>query len=266
MVMKKNGKAEWKSAAARRLVTFANTASVEAAIEKIATDLLAGLTLPPTDLNTLMGRLDVVRCEAEESFWGSGELRQANDGLEIVYSSHLSPPRRRFTIAHELGHAVLARTGPRFPRSGREVERICDMFATEVLLPRAPFIEHASGAPHVEKVFELARLFKTSIAATARRYADLKQVSLFEIEDGKFVRSNGRINPQRSLIMDGSARIAIDQASRGQAGESLVLLRRDNFVREVLLQWKPFATPGRALFLFSSPPSPESLGPTGVTV
>jgi hypothetical protein len=208
-----------------------------------------------------MRRLDVIRCEGNESFWGSGELRQADDGLEIIYSSHLSAERRRFTIAHELGHAVLTRTGPGFPRSGREVERICDLFATEVLLPRASFLEHASGPAHVNRVFELARLFKTSIAATARRYSDLKQVSLFEIEDGKFVRSRGRINPQRSLIMDSAVQDAVDQAARGQAGEALVLLRRESLVREIVLQWKPFATRGRALFLFISPAVQPSPGP-----
>jgi hypothetical protein len=208
----------------------------------------------------LLECLNVVRCKADEPFWGSGELRQADDGLEIVYSSHLSPERRRFTIAHELGHAVLARTGSRFPRAGREVERICDMFATEVLLPRGSFLEHASGAPDVEKVFELARLFKTSIAATARRYAELKQVSLFETEDGKFVRSSGRINPARSLIMDDAARHAVSEAARGQCGEAVVFLRRESLVREMILQWKPFAKPGRALFLFISPSVEHSVG------
>ena len=243
--------AKWTSAAARRLVEFAKTTSVEAAIEKVASDLLAGLNFPPTHLDLLMPRLGIVRCEADKDFWGSGELRQADDGLEIIYSSHLSPERRRFTIAHELGHAVLAKTGPRFPRTGREVERICDMFAAEVLFPRASFMEHSIGPVNVNKVFELAKLFKTSIAATARRYSELKQVSLFEIDDGKIARPNGPINPRRTLVMDNSVRTAIDQAARGQAGEALVFLRRESVVREIILQWKPFATPGRALFVLS---------------
>ncbi len=248
--MSKSLKNEWKSAAARQLVAFAKAETVEGAIEKIANNLLNDLTFPPTDLSLLMRRLDVVRCRADKSLWGSGELRQADDGLEIIYSPGLSPERRRFTIAHELGHAALARTGPRFLRAGREVERICDMFATEVLLPRASFLEQAGGPIHVDKVFELAGLFKTSIAATARRYAELKKVSLFEIEDGKFVRPCGRINPIRSLIMDDAVRSAIDEASSGQAGETLVFLRHQALAREVNLQWKPFASRGRALFLF----------------
>ena len=243
--------AKWTSAAARRLVEFAKTTSVEAAIEKVASDLLAGLNFPPTHLDLLMPRLGIVRCEADEDFWGSGELRQADDGLEIIYSSHLSPEAAPVYNRSRTRPCSPRQTGPRFPRTGREVERICDMFAAEVLFPRASFMEHSIGPVNVNKVFELAKLFKTSIAATARRYAELNQVSLFEIDDGKIARPNGPINPKRSLVMDSSVRTAIEQAARGQAGEALVFLQRESVVREIILQWKPFATPGRALFVLS---------------
>src|SRR6266487_2639897 len=102
---------EWKSAAARRLLSLAgSTRSVEEAISIIASRLLHGVSCPPTDLEAIMPRLNVTRCEADADLPISGELRKDTDGLRIVVSAHLSPARRRWTIAHELGHAVFETT------------------------------------------------------------------------------------------------------------------------------------------------------------
>jgi IrrE N-terminal-like domain len=93
------------------------------------------------------------------------------------------PPRRRFTIGHELGHWVLHRTGQQalFCRRtsvdeqavppGRDIEEEASAFAAALLMPQWLFVrEHARCRGDVA---ELCRVFGTSQAATERRVATL---------------------------------------------------------------------------------------------
>jgi len=93
------------------------------------------------------------------------------------------PPRRRFTIGHELGHWVMHRAGqdslfcrrtsvdeaPSHP--ARDIEEEASVFAAALLMPRWLFVrEHASCGGDVPT---LCATFGTSIAATERRIATL---------------------------------------------------------------------------------------------
>jgi IrrE N-terminal-like domain len=93
------------------------------------------------------------------------------------------PPRRRFTIGHELGHWVLHRTGQQalFCRRtsvdeqavppGRDIEEEASAFAAALLMPQWLFVrEHARCRGDVAS---LCRVFGTSQAATDRRVATL---------------------------------------------------------------------------------------------
>ena len=89
------------------------------------------------------------------------------------------PPRRRFTIGHELGHWVMHRTGQEalFCRRtsvdeeaappARDIEEEASAFAAALLMPQWLFVrEHARCHGDVA---ELGRVFGTSGAATERR-------------------------------------------------------------------------------------------------
>jgi hypothetical protein len=93
------------------------------------------------------------------------------------------PPRRRFTIGHELGHWVMHRTGQQglFCRRtsvdettlppGRDIEEEASGFAAALLMPQWLFVrEHARCGGDVA---ELGRAFGTSLAATERRVLSL---------------------------------------------------------------------------------------------
>ena len=95
------------------------------------------------------------------------------------------PPRRRFTIGHELGHWVMHRTGQEalfcrrttIDESGqrarlvRDIEEEASAFAAELLMPRWLLVrEHARAGGDVA---ELCRVFGSSNAAMERRIADL---------------------------------------------------------------------------------------------
>jgi uncharacterized protein DUF955 len=93
------------------------------------------------------------------------------------------PPRRRFTIGHELGHWLMHRTGQEalFCRRtsvdeqaappARDIEEEASAFAAALLMPQWQFVrEHARTNGDVA---ELGRVFGTSETATQRRVAAL---------------------------------------------------------------------------------------------
>lgn len=95
--------------------------------------------------------------------------------------------RARFTLAHELGHyfiashrnALQAGLAPHH-RSFCEyesklfVEQQADCFASNLLLPREPFLKKAKAcSPGLGGVLSLSDHFDTSVTATAIRYASL---------------------------------------------------------------------------------------------
>jgi hypothetical protein len=93
------------------------------------------------------------------------------------------PPRRRFTIGHELGHWVMHRTGQealfcrrtsvdeRAAPPARDIEEEASAFAAALLMPQWLFVrEHARTNGDVA---ELGRVFGTSETATQRRVAAL---------------------------------------------------------------------------------------------
>src|SRR3954464_7922446 len=93
------------------------------------------------------------------------------------------PPRRRFTIGHELGHWVMHRTGQQAlfcrrtsvdeapPAPARDIEEEASAFAAALLMPQWLFVrEHARCGGDVAR---LGVAFGTSAAATERRVAAL---------------------------------------------------------------------------------------------
>jgi hypothetical protein len=92
------------------------------------------------------------------------------------------PPRRRFTIGHELGHWVMHRTPGQqslfcrrtsvdetapHPDPGRDIEEEASVFAAELLMPRWLVVrEHARVGGDLEA---LCQTFRSSNAAMQRR-------------------------------------------------------------------------------------------------
>lgn len=104
----------------------------------------------------------------KDDVWVASVL--STDGLE----------RQRFTILHEGGHTFQ----PDFRRSVKyhrckgprtREERLCDLAAAEMLLPRRFFVADLAdvGLPDLDAVEELARAYCASHEATTRRTVDL---------------------------------------------------------------------------------------------
>ncbi len=242
---------KWRSAASRRLQELAGgSRSVEESVPIVVDQLLTGLDYPPTDLDALCSRLNVSTVVAEDLPY-AGELRPEGDTFQIVYSSMLPRMRRRFTIAHELAHIVLQTTGPRTPKHGRELERICDMIATECLMPRGMFLQHTSEALSARRLLQLASTFQTSLAATAIRLAELREVSAFEVK-GDVVRwGYGFVRSGPVKGIDTEFRDHVYQGVSDGPGEVSVYYRHKENTKEWKLSWQPLKQKGHRLFLIS---------------
>jgi hypothetical protein len=162
---------KWRSAAARRIKEFSGKRSVDEAVGEIARRLTEG-QCAPIDLVEVFPRVAIKRVYVDPTLPFAGELRKSDDGFEIAICSHDSSERTRFTIAHEIGHAVFERTGAHRPRSGKELELICDMIAAEILMPRNLLRQFDHREPTMAQIIKLAKTFDTSLTAMAIRCAN----------------------------------------------------------------------------------------------
>lgn len=248
--MKENGKKQvsGRGAAERRLLRLAGNASaVDEAVRIVVADLLQDIPIAPTDLESLKDKLNILEvCGEDVPF--SGELRRHGKRLKIIYSIHLTNDRRRFTIAHEMGHAILESTGRNCPRSGLEVERLCDMLAAEILMPRHSFLEKVGGALSIDRLFELKKTFQVSLLAVAFRCFDLKRASVFELEENSVKWGCGLVKEGSFRLTDDGLKLAIEEALQQPSGVMEVFFndKGDTHIGE--LEWSQISQE-RTLFL-----------------
>lgn len=97
------------------------------------------------------------------------------DFIVLNASSSITADRRRFTLAHELGHAILHREC--FP--GEEAEREANTFASELLLPEKTIGLELKSLPRLqlEDYKALKARWWVSIAALGYRARELKVLS-----------------------------------------------------------------------------------------
>ena len=186
----------WNSAAARRLRMMSGTEDVGEAVRLVVASVLEGVDCPPTDLVAVCGKLKIEEIVDDDDTPVVGELRRDDGVLRIVCATGQSMVRRRFTIAHELGHALVESSGARAPRVGKEVERLCDMLAAELLMPRALFDATLGQGPvNGASIRRLAREYQTSLTSTALRCVELRPVSLVCVQDGQLRWKSGTARP-----------------------------------------------------------------------
>jgi Zn-dependent peptidase ImmA (M78 family)/DNA-binding XRE family transcriptional regulator len=88
----------------------------------------------------------------------------------IVGSASKSVERRRFTLAHELGHMIMAVKGD------LDEEKACQRFASALLMPRDALLLEIGQRRHAfgyTEIIEIKRMFGVSAAALIVRLRDL---------------------------------------------------------------------------------------------
>jgi Zn-dependent peptidase ImmA (M78 family) len=155
------------------------------------------ISKPPTDVERLAKREGVRIIEEQMESEISGMLYREADRAVILINKYDSPARKRFSIAHELGHfflhtsAVFVDRRVRFRNSassqGTNPEEIeANNFAAELLMPESLVLEEASrlrmrrSPPTDEELIEaLASAFAVSKQAIEFRLANLGELGTF---------------------------------------------------------------------------------------
>lgn len=127
----------------------------------------------PVDLVEVATALGVSEIVLADDMVEDGRLEQRAGTARIFVSSRAGVERRRYTIAHELGHLLLADperdTIARRMRCDDDVERFCDAFAAALLLPRDLVLPYRDQEERLAAIRELAARTRTSLAAATVR-------------------------------------------------------------------------------------------------
>jgi hypothetical protein len=222
-----------QSTAARSLLKLRrNARSLDEAIRGIVEPLLAGVSCPPTDIEATFAHLNIVGCDAED-LPIAGQLRNERSGRRIIYSTFLSPERRRFTIAHEVAHALISTNGCNVPQNAPGIESLCDRIAAEILMPRDIFRRASRGDISVRQLLRLSQIFHTSVQATGKRLHAIREACFFEIDGPRVVWTTySRIRVGTVQALDGVVRPVIEEvmsATKSEGERKVYLEDRKHF-------------------------------------
>lgn len=153
-----------------------------------ASELVTALKLvapvDPADVAKRLG-LGVEYCDASGFEGALVCSKETRAGTILVKNSIREDGRRRFTIAHEIGHYVLPHHGARgsvcgskdvesWDRSLPNEESEANDFASELLIPRSLVGPALVGSkPTLHLIREISRVFETSLTASAFRTMEL---------------------------------------------------------------------------------------------
>ncbi len=176
----------WKSPSVTALWQKVGESTPQAAVVKLANELVAstGMTKPPFDHTILAGKRNVTRIREARIKLAAYLVPLENGSYEIVLNSADSRQRQRFSCNHEVGHTFFIEHSPRLrARQSQSIgtsnsedpeeERLCDVAATELLLPWRHFTDCLSERVlSVTTIIDLAFLFDASIRSTAIRFCE----------------------------------------------------------------------------------------------
>jgi Zn-dependent peptidase ImmA (M78 family) len=145
--------------------------------EEVPKDPLERLRILASLARVTIEPMDIERQRKEKR---DAILLTAESKRIIAYNPDRPRPRVAFTIAHEIAHTFFpnSSSGARFrsicesnSREANELERLCDLGASELLMPLIDFQRRAAGNFSLLKVQELCEAFGSSFEATAFRLA-----------------------------------------------------------------------------------------------
>lgn len=148
----------------------------------------------------------------------SGSLRVKKDGFVVFLPPFHPKVRKNFSLAHEIGHTCFydkhsSPPSPLIPSSfsnkmdvAKEIERLCDIFATNLLLPKNEVLKFAgeinNGRCDILTIEKLAKHFGVSIKTFVIRIKELKLIDntrffiiLIEQKKGKDIHGEIIKNP-----------------------------------------------------------------------
>lgn len=125
-----------------------------------------------TSLQALAIKLGVRDIVEEPMPFEGGVFDLPGKGLVIKLKSDSPQYRKRFTLAHEIGHLLLGKPGLRSScGKDADLERACDAIASEILMPSdaAMAFVRELGKPSPEKLRSIALRYEVSLHMAAKR-------------------------------------------------------------------------------------------------
>ena len=140
-----------------------------------------GAAAPPVDVARVARELGVHEIRLDPNLVEDGRLEHSAELSVIIIRGNTREAgraRRRFTLAHEVGHLLLARPDEKLLArrnwNDDKTERFCDDFAAALLLPHLWVSETYRHHPHVlATVRDLAERSRTSLAASLVRLNEI---------------------------------------------------------------------------------------------
>jgi Zn-dependent peptidase ImmA (M78 family) len=125
-------------------------------------------------VESLCERVFGIKKVVTEQLAFEGGVFQEGNHLVIKLNAPSPYTRRRFTLAHELGHLLIETGSPVNARRhvlSSTLETACDAIAAELLMPLQEIQLSGASQPSVENLLKLAHRFGVSLQALANRIA-----------------------------------------------------------------------------------------------
>jgi Zn-dependent peptidase ImmA (M78 family) len=132
------------------------------------------ITDPPVDVVEIADSLGIEIMEMTNDLWFYGVLSRYEENFYIIVNKLMPETRKRYAIAHEIGHFQLHGHGLEFQRAADDDyrHREADIFAEELCIPTNMLKRTAADLMNNHKV--LARMFNVSEPLMVKRMEDLK--------------------------------------------------------------------------------------------
>ncbi len=230
-------------------------------------EILQAASGPPTDLAKFGEALGVVEVERKE-LKVDGMVLPKGSGYKVILNSNKAA-RSRFSWAHELGH-IIVQSGslakPQFrgaPPSHKQLERLCDKIAAEILMPEEQLRQHMKHLGfYLAAIPKIARVFDSSIESTAIRFTDFlpfpavlsKWSANLDQLTHSWSHANGRCRPYRYGLPKGNKAKDVGESGPLQAFSSSdvvrteePLMRSQNSLGGEKYRWMKFPTESLAI-------------------
>lgn len=149
---------------------------------------------PPIDLETLAARMGIDQI-LDADMVEDGRLEQSPEHAVVHLRRDINPRRRRFTLAHELAHRVLAH--PQAPviayrrvGGGDDEERLCDQIAASILMPHEWTRKLATRPQNLSTLRLMSKRSQVSLSAALVRSREInhwqKSLLRFSLDKGRW--------------------------------------------------------------------------------
>lgn len=150
--------------------------------ESVAKNARKNLKISPNEpLKSIFNLLEtngiiIIEFEINDKFDGVSFITDKGNPIIIINKS-FSNDRKRFTLAHELGHLLMHDFPiPEYRNNEKQKEDEANRFASEFLMP-SEFIRNSLFDLRLSNLAELKRYWLTSMASIIRRAKDLKCIT-----------------------------------------------------------------------------------------